>query len=106
MFSLFSRPTVPTVLITASEGEIIPGLSKTGAFMVLVEDVNDSGASATFCMSNSSNMVSGSVTRMTSSNGVYGEHLSISWGKDDYPRLKIMTSGKFIFPKKYKVKIV
>jgi hypothetical protein len=69
---------------------IIPGTDTFGAYSVLVSDVINSGSSACFFICGNTSK-SGSVSRVTSSSGTNSEHLTITWGIGDYPRLKFLT---------------
>lgn len=68
---------------------ILPGSKTFGSYMVLVSDINNTGASATFMISGSTSR-GGSVMRTTTTGGANGEHLTISWLMGDYPRLRYM----------------
>lgn len=85
----------------------IPGTATFGAYQILVTDVNNTGASATFLISGS-NARGGSVFRATATAGPNNEHLTIIWTQGEYPSLKFMnlpnngTGATF----SYKVKVL
>ena len=68
---------------------VIPGTNTYGAYTVLVRDVNNTGASATFLISGS-NSRGGSVFRATATAGPSNEHLTIVWVQGESPSLKFM----------------
>jgi hypothetical protein len=65
---------------------ILPGTVKYGSYMVLVTDVNSTGASATFLVSGNVTR-GGSVFRTTGTLGANNENLTVEWSTNDYPRL-------------------
>ena len=67
----------------------LPGTNTFGAYQVLVSDVNNTGAAATFFISSSSGRA-GNVFRATGSPGANNEHLTIKWPAGSQPGLKFM----------------
>jgi len=69
-----------------SQKVIIPGTSLHGAYIVIIEDMNESGGTkAIFALSRCSGST-GSVHRIVNSIGYKGEEILIVWNHD-YPRL-------------------
>jgi len=68
---------------------VIPGCDTFGSYMVLVMDTVNTGAAATFFISNNT-VRSGSVARLTSSKSASDSHLTIIWNIGEYPKLRYM----------------
>ena len=69
----------------------IPGSRTSGAFLVLAQDVNNTGANAVFVVSGT--YAHGGVgQRIATSSGANGESLDIQWSAGDYPKLHFLTT--------------
>jgi hypothetical protein len=68
---------------------VIPGTEPHGSYIVLVSDVNNSGASAAFLITGATGR-GGSVFRAAATAGANNEHLTVSWVQGDRPRLQFM----------------
>ena len=88
-----SKPDVTAVVELVDDDNTavapLPGTQTSGAYMVLVADVNNTGTAATFLVSGSTSR-GGSVMRATNTTGANGEHLTIVWRQNEVPSLRFI----------------
>ena len=75
----------------AGSAVAITGCTTNGSYSVMVQDNSSTGACATFLISGNPAR-GGSIFRASSITGTKSEHLTITWAKNDVPRVKFMVA--------------
>jgi hypothetical protein len=65
----------------------IVGLNQQGSYLMTIKSVNANGATAVFSVSSATDVIAGSVVRLTESPSATGERIDVTWAAGQLPQL-------------------
>lgn len=73
---------------TIDIGYIRNKIKDYGSFIIIINSQKNEGPSAIYCISKSSRLSKSNISKLSHSDGIYGDSIELEWNPGEYPLLK------------------